>query len=160
MSRKTLVFVCVILGLLVFLGVFAVQGKVPVPVPLPVRVLLARFEDEALDENWYLYKKNIAIGKMGRVYGYINLTHWPGHYGLEVLFMTMDSFAAYESWESFSAWYKIFYTEGRHYFEFKNVPPGNYALVVDNTDRGWAKTDFDFVNDYAVFDLEVYFETY
>jgi hypothetical protein len=146
----------VILGLLVFLGGCAAQVQVPVP----VRVLLARFENEALDEDYYLSKKNIAIGKMGRVYGYINLTHWDGHYGLEILFMTMDSFAAYVGGESFSAWYKIFYTEGRHYFEFKNVPPGNYALVVDNTNLGWAKTDFDFVNDYAVFDLEVYFETY
>jgi hypothetical protein len=154
MSRKTLVFVCVILGLLVFLGGCAVQ------VPVPVRVLLARFEDEVLDEDWYVAQKNIAIGKTGRVYGYINLTHWTGDYGLEILFMTMDSFAAYDGGESFSAWHQSFYTVGRHYFEFKNVPPGNYALVVDNTDLGWEDTDFDFVNDYAVFDLEVYFETY
>jgi hypothetical protein len=154
MSRKTLVFVCVILGLLVFLGVFAVQ------VLVPVRVLLARFEDQVLDEQRYVSKENIAIGKTGRVYGYINLTHWRGHYGLEILFMTMDSFADYDGGGNFSAWHQSFYTEGRHYFEFKDVAPGNYALVVDNTDRGWAKTDFDFVNDYAVFDLEVYFETY
>jgi hypothetical protein len=158
MSRKTLVFVCVILGLLVFLGGCAVQVQVPVPVP--ERVLLAQFKNQVLDENWYVYKENIAIDKMGRVYGYIDLTHWPGHYGLEILFMTMDSFAAYDGGESFSAWHQSFYTEGRHNFEFKDVPPGNYALVVDNTDRGWERTDFDFVNDYAVFDLEVYFETY
>ena len=40
------------------------------------------------------------------------------------------------------------------------MAPGNYALVVDNTDDGWEVTDFDFVNDYAVFDLEVYFQPY
>jgi hypothetical protein len=40
------------------------------------------------------------------------------------------------------------------------VPPGNYAVVVDNTDSGWKSTDFDFENDYAVFDLKVYHESY
>ncbi|WP_448516843.1 hypothetical protein [Pseudothermotoga sp.] len=148
MSRKTLVFVCVILGLLVFLG------------GCPVRVPLARFEDQALDEDRYVCQKNIAIGKMGRVYGRINLTHWSGHYGLEILFMTMDGFAAYDGGESFNAWHRSVYKEGRYYFEFEGVAPGNYALVVDNTDRGWEDTDFDFVNDYAVFDLEVYFQPY
>ena len=161
MSRKTLVFVCVILGLLVFLGGCPVlvpsdpsEGNVSYP------RLIARFEDQALDEDSYVCQKNITIGKTGRVYGHINLTHWSGHYGLEILFMTMDGFAAYVGGESFSAWHRSVYEEGYYYFEFDGVAPGNYALVVDNTDDGWEDTDIDFVNDYAVFDLEVYFQPY
>lgn len=105
-------------------------------------------------------KKNITIDKVGRVYGHINLTHWDGHYGLEILLMTMDGFAAYTGGGNYSAQHKSIYTKGHYSFEFTNVAPGNYVLVVDNTDKGWEETDFDFVNDYAVFDLKAYFEPY
>ncbi|WP_448521535.1 hypothetical protein [Pseudothermotoga sp.] len=74
--------------------------------------------------------------------------------------MTMDGFAAYDGGEAFSAWHWSVYEEGHYYFEFDGVAPGNYALVVDNTDDGWEVTDFDFVKDSAVFDLEVYFQPY
>jgi len=89
------VFACVILPLLVFLGGCLAttssdssEGNVSYP------RLIARFEDQALDEDHYVCQKNIAIDKIGRVYGYINLTHWSEDYGLEVLFMTMDGFVA------------------------------------------------------------------
>jgi len=123
-------------------------------------VRIAYCEAQALDEHYHFPWQSIAIDKIGRVYGYINLTHWDGDYGLEILLMTMDSYAAYVGGESFSAWHRSVYTEGYYSFEFINVTPGNYALVVDNTDSDWEDTDFDGINDYAVFDLEAYFEPY
>jgi len=144
-------------------------GGCPAPVPdssgwtndsFSYSRLIAYCEDKALDEHDYFPWTNIPIDKIGQVYGYINLTYWDGDYGLEILLMTMDGFAAYDSGESFSAWHRSVYTEGYYSFEFINVTPGSYALVVDNTNWGWEATDFDFVNDYAVFDFEAYFEPY
>lgn len=149
MSRKSLLFVCMVLPLLIFLWGCPVKSQ-----------LIAYCEDEALDEDRYAIWKNIAIDKTGRVYSYINLTHWDGHYELEILLMTMDGFTAYDNGNNFNAWHTSVYTKCRQSFEFPNVPPGNYAVVVDNTDSGWKSTNFDFENDYAVFDLKVYHESY
>ncbi|GEM_PF-4693728 len=33
---------------------------------------------------------------------------------------------------------------------------GVYRFVVDNTDKGWEMTNFDFEDDVAVFDYEIY----
>lgn len=39
--------------------------------------------------------------------------------------------------------------------EMFGVSGGIYFLVVDNSDNGWFKTDFDFVNDIAVYDIKL-----
>lgn len=76
--------------------------------------------------------------------------------------MTMDGFTVYRNIlvGSYSAWHKSVYKKGYYSFEFNDVAPGKYVLVIDNTDKGWERTDFDFVNDYVVFDLKAYFKPY
>ena len=123
-------------------------------------VLIAWTEDKSLDEDYYYYWSPITITTTGEVYGWLHLTHWDGDYGLEILLMTASDFADFQSGGAYAAWHKSVFEEGWHYFCFSNVTPGNYVLIVDNTDEGWETTDFDFENDYAVFDLEAYFEAY
>jgi len=118
---------------------------------------IASIYDHSLDENYYTYVGPIHIDDNGNVYGAIRLTHWDGDYGLEILFMDSANFNLYRNGASFSAWHKSIYTTGEYEFCFVNIPPGYYYLIVDNTNLGWDDTDFDGINDYAVFDLEAVF---
>ncbi len=120
--------------------------------------LIYQVYDEELDENYYLPSKLIYIDKSGEVYGTINLKHWDGDYGLEIMLMDSANYNLYQNDQPFSAWHKSVYSTGKHEFKFVNVTPGYYVIVVDNTNEGWEKTDFDLENDYAVFDLEAYFQ--
>jgi len=129
---------------------------IPEPPPPPQPKLVAYWNTYALDEDYFTWQQ-FPVDKTGQIYGYIDLKHWDEHYGLEILLMTTDSFAAYKRGGAYFAWHKSVYREGQWYFSFPNVAPGNYVLVVDNTDEGWEETDFDFVNDYAVFDLKAYY---
>lgn len=123
-------------------------------------VLIAQTYSYSLDEGRYAYWENITIDTTGEVYGSFDLSHWDGDYGLEILLMTSSDFANFKSGYSYSAWHKSIYVEGLHSFRFVDVTPGNYVLIIDNSDLGWDTTDSDGVNDYAVLDFEAYFESY
>jgi len=122
--------------------------------------IIVQSEDENLDEDHYRYWSSITITTTGEMYGWINLTHWDEDYGLEILLMTVSDFADFKNGDAYAAWQKSIFVKGRHDFHFSNVTPDNYVLVVDNSNLGEVDTDFDFVNDYAVFGLEAYFEPY
>lgn len=113
-----------------------------------------------LHEDYWLYSSPIYIGEDGRVFGNIYLKDWDEDYGLEVLFMTTSNYENFEEGNSYSAWHKSFYTEGTHSFAFGNVSPGWYRIVVDNSNKGWDDTDWDGVDDVAIFDLKAYFGPY
>jgi len=122
-------------------------------------VLVAELIGATLDEDYYYPYEGITISSMGKLVVTVNLYHWPGDYALEVFFMSYSDYVDYINYDAFAAWRKALYEEGEYTFSFIDIPPGNYVLVVDNTDRA-GDTDFDLVNDYAVFDLVAYFEPY
>ncbi len=56
---------------------------------------------------------------------------------------------------TYKAYYMPIYSKGNYKWELY-VKPGVYRFVVDNTDKGWEMTNFDFEDDIAVFDYEIY----
>ncbi len=88
----------------------------------------------------------------------INVTNWPGHYGLEVIIFGTDQFIKYENDENYSAWQYTLNSTGCIQFRTTAIPVGKaYYILVDNSDRGWELTDDDSVVDIAVYNIHAAF---
>lgn len=123
----------------------------------PQPILLASKKDHLLHEDYYHYTGQITLSSNpAHIVVYFNLKSWDGDYGLELMFMTESDFEDYQSlFGTYRAYHKTIYREGTYKWEL-TVDPGVYRFVVDNTDSGWEMTDFDFEDDIAIFDYEIY----
>ena len=85
-----------------------------------------------------------------------NLRVWDGDYKLEMLFMTKANYNDFTTSGSYSAYHHSLSITGTMTWNLTDIPPGVYYFVIDNSDKGWEETDFDFLDDIAIFDFEIY----
>jgi len=134
--------------------------NVTMTIPAPDPVLLLDWNNVTLNEDYHNASDQIEIPYDGLLAMNMQLNDWPGDYGLELFVMAPAEYNDYLNGDGFSVyWHETISTEGSHI----RVAPGLITggtmviIVVDNTDRGWEQTDFDFWNDDALYDLEVAF---
>ncbi len=131
---------------------------VAMTVPAPDPVILVHWENVTLDENHWRYSSPVEIPYEGILAMNMDLNDWPGDYGLELFVMSPAEYDDYADGENFSVyWHETISTQGQHVRVAPNLIAAEtmVVIVVDNTDKGWEDTDFDFWNDDARFDLEV-----
>ena len=85
-----------------------------------------------------------------------NLRVWDGDYKLELLFMTKANYNDFTTSGSYSAYHHSLSITGTMTWNLTDIPPGVYYFVIDNSDKGWEDTDFDFLDDIAIFDFKIY----
>ena len=120
-------------------------------------ILVLSFSDRELDEGYYWYNTTaISVSKPGKLIVYFDLKHWDEDYALDIMVMTTGDFSNYEAGKTYYRQIDYAIKKGLYKFEF-TVQPGYYVLVVDNTNSE-SDTDFDLENDYAIFDIEVYYQ--
>ncbi len=124
----------------------------------PQPILLTAEHNVSLHEDYYYFSDNtITVSRNpAHIVIYFHLKNWDGDYGLELMFMTESDFEDFRTLlGDYSAYHTAYYSEGTYKWELY-VDPGVYRFVVDNTDKGWEMTDFDFEDDVAIFDYEIY----
>ena len=85
-----------------------------------------------------------------------NLRVWDGDYKLELLFMTKANYNDFTTSGSYSAYHHSLSITGTMTWNLTDIPPGVYYFVIDNSDKGWEETDFDFLDDIAIFNFKIY----
>ena len=127
----------------------------------PIVITLANDQDRHVDEgHYYVYGNPIVIEKAGQIDVYFNLKEWDEDYRIEVIFLSDDEFEHFKRGETFWSIKHIpALYQGTYEVSFA-VSPGIYCLIVDNSDLGYEDTDWDGVNDDAVYDLIVTYTYY
>lgn len=125
------------------------------PPPQPVTIVDSK--DIVLEEHhWMIHGADgINLPQPGQVTITFNLKQWTRDYYLEVMLLDLANYLDFSKGRNFSAvWHKAVINLGP-LTEMFGVSGGIYFLVVDNSDNGWFKTDFDFVTDIAVYDIKL-----
>ena len=149
---KKLALVGIVLGLIMFLSACE---ELNLNTPQEEQLILEAY-DVRLDEDDYWYNDTaIPVSQSGKLTLYFDLKHWDGDYPLDIMLMTTGDFSNYESGGTYYRQHYIASETGSYKFTFY-VNPGYYVLVIDNTNKE-SDTDFDFENDYAIFDMELYY---
>jgi len=119
--------------------------------------LLINWEHSSLKEGSYKYITSpIQINKNSNIYGELYLYSWTEDYGIEILLMSEDDYQNFKDGYNYKAWHKSIYYEGINSFNFGNISPGYYRIIIDNSDSGWEQTDSDGYEDTAYFYIEAY----
>ncbi len=132
--------------------------RVTMEVPRELASRIVYWTNEVVEEDHYRYSNGQSNPRDTRPQAHLELTDWPGDYGLEIFVMNSYNFDRYQDRESFDVyWHQSVYSEGTYNFTGSTVIPHGTIVyvVVDNTDYGWDDTDFDFSNDKAYFNLSV-----
>lgn len=120
-------------------------------------VVLIAWAGQDLDEDYYMSSDVFILPFDGYLQIEYRLISWPQDYGVELMLMSQSQYNYYQNGESFSAyWHETVVSEGFHTYQSSPMPANrSMRFIVDNTDWGWEDTDFDFVNDRAVYDVVV-----
>lgn len=115
-----------------------------------------------LPEDYYFASEAFYPTRNGKFFVDLNLQQWAGDYDLEVFLMSESEFQRYRQGPDFGVLWRANLPYRNHYQLLTGlVTSGSYyRLVIDNTDDGWASTDFDGIDDTAEIDLKIYFREY
>jgi len=153
-------------GIKVFLGLLIVitillSGCIVVPPINPGQwVLKDHWQHYLLSEHYYTYSYSLYVGSNNsQVKISVNCSTSP-NYGFEIWIMTENQFADFVNSDKVSVVAHFTAYSGSSNFYSSAITPGqSYRVVIDNTDYGWVKTNWDGWDDYCRFDANVYFYT-
>jgi len=153
--------VIAVLSLLLFFGCAVVVEPQPEPQP---ELLFQGTDCELHEEGFFssacgyvAYGPIILADTSSDLKVDFNLRTWDGDYKLELLFMTKANYDDFTStFGTYSAYHYSLSATGTMTWNLTDILPGVYYFVIDNSNKGWEDTDFDFLDDIAIFDFKIY----
>jgi len=138
--------------------VFLVSCVVTVPDPPRTRewVLKMNFSYGQINENYYWTSPSFYVFPDTTSVKIVLDCLVAPSYGFEVWIMTPSQLSAFQHSKVVVVTdYWIVY-EGNRTLQTNYLQAGNYYVVIDNTDYGWVKTNFDGINDYVFTNMKLY----
>ena len=158
--KKTFLFLLILtLGIFILQGCSATKNDSKIAVVTPEKMKfdsynIVRWLDSDTQDGNYTYLSNPAtISENGYLEVVFNLKQWSKKFYPEILFMNSKNFQNFRDNSEYYAWHYTITDSGTTVVKFTDITPGQYHIVVDNSDMGWELSDEDDVNDIIVYDI-------
>lgn len=94
--------------------------------------------DQEVFPGEYNYYTPYTLKSISYVEIRIDIDDYNNDYYPEMMLMTRYNFDRFKNGYSFNAYHRDIEDNGDTYWRIEGVQPGDYVLVIDNSERGWA----------------------